>query len=203
MKTILVTGPIGSGKSAVCALLRKRGIPVYDADARTKGIYDRRPALVAALEAALQQPLTTAEGRLDRARLAARIFSDPEARSRVEALVYPVVLQDFRRWRSRQKGAPFVVLESAVALAKPGFDRLPDAAVLVTAPEELRIARVMARDGGTREQALARMAAQDCPWDKAQVTLSNHDTPEALSAAVERCFFDKNSYICKIIEERI
>ena len=200
MKTILVTGPIGSGKSAVCALLKERGIPVYDADARTKGLYDRRPALVAALEQALALPLTTPEGRLDRARLAARIFSDPEARSRVEALVYPAVLQDFRRWRSRQKGAPFVVLESAVLLSKPAFDGLADAAVLVTAPQELRLARVMARDGCTRLQALARMAAQDCPWEKAQVVLPNDGTPEALSAAVQRCFFDKNSYLCKIIE---
>lgn len=201
MKTVLVTGPIGSGKSAVCALLRERGLPVYDADARTKALYDRRPALVAAIGEALGTSVTTPEGRLDRARLAGLIFSDARTRARVEALVYPAVLQDFRRWRSRQKGAPLVVLESAVLLSKPQFDGLADAVVLVSAPEQLRIARVMERDGCTREQALARMAAQeDCPWHKAQVVLPNEGTPEALSAAVERCFFDKNSYLCKIIE---
>ena len=197
-KTVLVTGPIGSGKSAVCALLRERGIPVYNADERTKRLYDRQPALVARMEEALGVSLTTAEGALDRARLASVIFPDPEALAKVEALVYPLVLKDFRRWKSRQK-APFVVLESAVALSKPQFDTLADAVVLVRAPQDVRLRRVMARDGCTREQALARMAAQDCPWEKAGVILDNDGTPGELAQQVERCFFDKNSYLCKII----
>ncbi len=200
MKTIVLTGLIGSGKSAVAALLRERGVPVYDSDARTKQLYARRKSLVRRMEEALGVPIRTAEGKLDKKLLAAAIFSDAMAREKVEALVYPALLQDFSRWRERQAGAPFVVLESAVILSKPLFEGLWDAVVLVTAPRELRLERVMARDGASKEAVLARMAAQDIPQDRAQVLLPNEGTPEELSAAVERVFFEKNGYICKLLK---
>ena len=156
--TVIVTGLIGSGKSAVCALLRERGIPVYDSDSRTKRLYDRRPALVDAMEKAVGTPLRGKDGALDRKRLAGIIFSDSSAREKVEAVVYPAVLADFKRWKSRQKGAPFVVLESAVALSKPIFDALAQAVVLVDAPPEVRLARVMRRDSLDAEAVMRRMA---------------------------------------------
>ena len=200
-KTVIVTGLIGSGKSAVCALLRERGIPVYDSDARTKGLYDRRPALVGRLEEALGLPLRGTDGRLDRKALAARIFSDAAARKKLEAIVYPEVLADFKRWRARQKGAPFVVLESAVILSKPVFDGLADAVVLVSAPEEVRLWRVMQRDSLPAEAVRARMAAQVVPMEKVTATLFNEGTPQALQKAVEQVFFAENSYICKILQQ--
>ena len=200
-KTVIVTGLIGSGKSAVCALLRERGIPVYDSDARTKGLYDRRPALVGRLEEALGLPLRGTDGRLDRKALAARIFSDAAAREKLEAIVYPEVLADFKRWRARQKGAPFVVLESAVILSKPVFDGLADAVVLVSAPEEVRLRRVMQRDSLSAEAVRARMAAQVVPMEKVTATLFNEGTPQALQKAVEQVFFAENSYICKILQQ--
>ena len=126
--TVIVTGLIGSGKSAVCALLRERGIPVYDSDARTKRLYECSIGLVERLEEALGQPLRGEDGRLDRKALARVIFSGDSARETVEGIVYPLVLRDFRRWRARQKNAPLVVLESAVILEKPLFDGLADAA---------------------------------------------------------------------------
>ena len=200
-KTVIVTGLIGSGKSAVCALLRERGIPVYDSDARTKGLYDRRPALVGRLEEALGLPLRGTDGRLDRKALAARIFSDDAAREKLEAIVYPEVLADFKRWKARQKGAPFVVLESAVILSKPIFDGLADAVVLVSAPEEVRLRRVMRRDSLPAEAVRARMAVQVVPMEKVTATLSNEGTPQALQKAVEQVFFAENSYICKILQQ--
>lgn len=200
--TIIVTGLIGSGKSAVCALLRERGIPVYDSDSRTKCLYDRSTVLVEQLETALGQPLRGEDGRLERRALAQAIFSSDKARETVEGIVYPLVLADFKRWRARQKGAPFVVLESAVILEKPLFDGLARASVLVTAPEAVRLQRVMQRDGLSREQVLSRMAAQRIPPGKVSVTLSNSGTPEALKAAVEQVFFSKNSYICKILDSK-
>lgn len=200
MLTVIVTGGIGSGKSAVCALLRKRGIPVYDSDSRVKELYVCRRSLVPRLEKALGSPLRQADGTLDKARLAALIFSDEAARETLESIVYPILLEDFKRWRSRQK-APFVVLESAIILTKPVFDGLADAVVLVDAPEELRIQRTMERDGLSLEAVLRRISAQDIPMEKVDVTLMNDGTLEDLSAAVERVFFDKNSYICKILED--
>jgi len=201
MKTVIVTGLIGSGKSAVCALLARRGIPVYYADDRVKGLYDRRPSLVARLEETLGLPLRGPEGTLDRKALAAVIFSDDAAREKLERIVYPVLLQDFKRWRTHQKGVPFVVLESAVILSKPLFDGSYDAAVLVSAPQDVRLRRVMDRDGASREAVLSRMRAQEIPMDKVDVTVVNDGDVASLSRAVEQVFFDKNSYLCKIISK--
>ena len=200
MRTVIVTGGIGSGKSAVCALLRKRGIPVYDCDSRVKELYKSRRSLVPRLEKALGCPLRQADGTLDKARLSALIFSDEQARETLESIVYPILLQDFRRWRSRQK-VPFVVLESAIILSKPVFDGLADAVVLVDAPEELRIQRVMARDSVSREAVQRRLEAQDLPLEKVNVTLVNGGSEEELSQAVDRVFFDKNSYLYKLLED--
>lgn len=202
MKTLLVTGLIGSGKSAVCDLLRQRGIPVYNADERTKRLYDRRPSLVTRLEKVLGQSLRRTDGSLDRAALAAVIFRDAAARETLEGIVYPLVLQDFKRWRARQKEAPFVVLESAVLLSKPLFDALPDAVVLVTAPEPLRLQRVMARDGLPEAAVRARMQAQTIPEGRADAVLPNAGDARQLSQAVEQLFFDNNSYICQLINKQ-
>jgi len=201
MKTVIVTGLIGSGKSAVCALLRKRGIPVYNADEKTKFLYDTHPSLVTQLEDALGQPLRGTDGRLDRPRLASRIFADAAARETVEGIVYPLVLADFRAWRSAQEGASFVVLESAVILTKPLFDGLADAAVLVTAPEEVRLQRVIARDGLPEDAVRARMRAQEIPENKVDVTLVNDGDAARLEQAVEQVFFQNNSYLCKILNK--
>ena len=200
MLTVIVTGGIGSGKSAVCALLRKRGIPVYDSDSRVKELYACRRSLVPRLEKALGSPLRLADGTLDKARLAALIFSDEVARETLESIVYPIILKDFQRWRSRQK-APFVVLESAIILSKPVFDGLAGAVVLVDAPEDLRIQRVMQRDGLSREAVVCRLSAQTLPLEKVDVVLPNGGSSEELSAAVDHVFFEKNSYICKLLED--
>ena len=107
MKTLLVTGGIGSGKSAVCAYLQERGIPVYDSDGAVKRLYREDPDLLASLEARFGIPLRQADGSLDRRRLAGLLFSDPAALAQLEAVVHPAVLRDFLAWRSRQN-APMV-----------------------------------------------------------------------------------------------
>ena len=201
MNTVIVTGLIGSGKSAVCALLRERGIPVYDSDARTKELYERKPGLVERLEQALGLPLKGADGRLDRKALAGRIFSDAAARQTLEAIVYPEVLADFKDWRDRQQDVPFVVLESAVILSKPVFDGVAQAVVLVTAREDVRLRRVMGRDALPEAAVRARMAAQEIPEGKVSAFIANDGSPEELEKAVDEVFFDKNSYICKILTE--
>lgn len=203
MKTVIVTGGIGSGKSAVCAMLRERGIPVYDSDSRTKSLYDKYPSLVESLESALGQALKLPDSTLDRKKLAAVIFSDSSAREKVEAVVYPFVLKDFKRWRSRYGKAPFVVLESAVILSKPVFDGIADAVVLVDAPLELRLQRISLRDGSSMDAALERVKAQEeVPRDKVTEVIVNDSSPERLKAETERVFFDKNSYICKLVNTR-
>ena len=186
-KTVIVTGLMGSGKSAVCAQFAACGIPVYNCDDRTKSLYDRRPALVASLEDSLGVTLRGRDGRLDRRALSSAIFSSDDTRRKVEGIVYPQVLADFKRWRARQKGSPLVVLESAVILSKPLFDGLASAVVLVTAPEEVRLQRVRARDGLSVSDIRARMAAQpEIPSSAATFTIENNGSPRNLDKAVKR-----------------
>lgn len=195
MDTVFVTGPIGSGKSAVCALLQRRGIPVYDSDRRAKALYS--PSLVARLEEALGTTLSTPDGSLDAPRLSALIFSSSEARQTLEGILYPLVREDFIRWREEQNpSVPFVVLESAVILSKKEFDGLANRVVLVTAPEAVRLRRVVARSGLTPGQVLDRMSAQQIPEDDPRIdaVICNTGSREDLADAVKRAFkLDENS----------
>jgi len=201
MRTVVVTGGMGSGKSAVCHLLQQRGIPVYNSDQRTKALYSEQPGLLEALEKALGMELRTPEGTLDRARLAARIFADDKARETLEGMVYPLVKQDFLRWREGFPKAPYVVLESAVILSKPVFDDLIDVVVLVQAPLQVRLRRIMARDHLSEEQIRSRLEAQPTPQRKPDLILCNDGSPRALSAKVSRVFLSKNAYICKLLKQ--
>ena len=197
MKTVILTGGMGSGKSAVCAVLKARGVPVYDSDSRTKSLYDRDPALVGALEAALGIGLRAADGRLDRAKLASLIFQDPARKATVEAIVHPAVLADFRRWKRwhRPKGwtygpVPFVVLESAIILSCPVFDGVGDRTVLVNASEEVRLARAVARDGSAPEAVLRRIRQQRFDLSRVDAVISNDGSLEDLAAAADRVFLN-------------
>lgn len=197
MKTVILTGGMGSGKSAVCACLRERGVPVYDSDSRTKSLYDRDPSLVDRLEAELGLDLRTSRGGLDRRKLAGRIFSDEGARSRVEAVVHPAVLDDFLRWKrwQRPKGwtygpVPFVVLESAIILSCPVFDGIGDRTVLVDADPSVRAQRAAARDGSGLEQALQRIRQQSFDLSRVDAVLRNDGPLEALPAEVDRVFLN-------------
>ena len=172
MKTLLVTGGIGSGKSAVCAYLQERGIPVYDSDGAVKRLYREDPDLLASLEARFGIPLRQADGSLDRRRLAGLLFSDPAALAQLEAVVHPAVLRDFLAWRSWQN-APMVALESAIAQQKPLFDGVYDAVLLVTAPDPQRLERACRRDGAQADAIRARMALQYFDPMKADAVVNN------------------------------
>ena len=197
MKTVILTGGMGSGKSAVAALLKARGVPVYDSDSRTKTLYDRDPALVGRLEEVLGTGLRAADGRLDRAKLASLNFADPAKKAAVEAAVHPAVLEDFRRWKrwQRPKGwtygpVPFVVLESAIILSCPVFDGVGDRTVLVDASEEVRLARAVARDGSAPEAVLRRIRQQRFDLSRVDAVISNDGSLEDLAAAADRVFLN-------------
>lgn len=173
MKTLLVTGGIGSGKSAVCAFLRERGIPVYDSDAAVLRLYDEDPALLPSLERLFAVPLRTPDGRLDRKKLAALIFSDAARLQALESVVHPAVLRDFTAWCDRHAAAPFVVMESAIALEKPLFNGVYDAVLLVAAPESVRLERACRRDGSDPEAVLSRMRTQHFDLSRADAVVNN------------------------------
>lgn len=159
VKTVLVTGGIGSGKSEVCRRLASLGVPVYDSDSRAKSLYDVVPGLSVRIDSALGGGLLDADGRLDRKALAATVFSDSGKLAALEAIVHPAVLEDFLSWRDSQDSG-IVVLESAIAHRVPAFEGVFDLVVLVDAPQDVRLERAVMRDSSSRESVAARMAKQ-------------------------------------------
>ena len=152
------TGGIGSGKTYVVKAFEGLGVPGYDCDARAKELYDEDAGLLAEVAAIAGEDVIV-DGRLDRGRLAARIFSDRDMLARIESFVHPAVTRDFYRWLEVQN-SKLVIFESAILLDKPYLRDMADFVLVVTAPEELRIERVMARDGLPREAVERRMANQ-------------------------------------------
>ncbi|MCM1300169.1 MAG: dephospho-CoA kinase [Alistipes senegalensis] len=152
-----VTGGIGSGKSTVCRLFAQRGIAVYDSDREAKRLMsesaDLRIAVVRRFGADIYQ-----EDVLDRARLAACVFSDAQALADLNALVHPAVMRDFAQWADAQP-SPYVILESAI-LFEAGLQGYVDRTVAVLAPAELRIQRACRRDRCDEAHVRSRMAAQ-------------------------------------------
>ena len=166
-ETILVTGPIGSGKSEVCRYLSSKGWPVYDCDFRTKALYDEVPGLKEKVEKAIGVPMSEA----------GIIFRDPSRREALEKVVYPEVLSDLERWKASQRSG-LLFVESAVALEKPLFDGTYDRVWLVLAPDAERFRR--------NPRAKERSAAQ-APADlaRADVTIINDSTIEELHKKID------------------
>ena len=145
-----ITGGIGSGKSYVCKLLAQRGIEVYDCDAAAKRLIRTSPRL--------RQQLKALIGSLDKAAISRFLLANEENQQAVHAIVHPAVFQDFEE-------SGMLWMESAI-LFESGADKLVDRVVVVTAPEEIRIERVMQRDDITREKTLQWIARQ---WPQEQV----------------------------------
>lgn len=158
-----ITGGIGSGKSLVCEVFRNLGIPVFEADAVAKNLYLTDLSLKEELVRTFGEAVYFSDGKVNRNYLASVIFTRPEALEQVNRLVHPRVREAFRNWHKIQT-APFVLHEAAI-LFESGLYRMMDATILVTAPGELRIRRVMKRDHISRELVLDRMKHQ---WDEAK-----------------------------------
>lgn len=157
MKCVAVTGNIGSGKSYVCSLFKTLGIPVFNSDREAKLLYDR-PEVRAKMVERFGENIYRADGSLDRALMASKVFGDACALGFVESVLYPVLNGWFSEWADRQE-APYVIYESALIFEKH-LESMFDAIVVVAASEPVRIRRVMTRDHCTEEQVLARMAMQ-------------------------------------------
>ena len=157
MKRIGLTGGIGSGKSYIAGVLEKMGYPVYYSDEQAKVLTDTHPEIRAGLIYRFGTSIYS-EGILNRKELAAHIFNSEPDRVFVNQLIHPVVRDDFDRWCAEQHTA--LVFNEAAILFETGAYQQFDATVLVIAPHELRIQRIMERDRCTVEQAEARMKSQ-------------------------------------------
>jgi len=158
-----LTGSIGMGKSTTAKLFAEAGVPVYDADATVHSLYEGEA--VPAIEAAF--PGTTANGKVDRGRLSARVVHDPAAMKQLEGIVHPMLgasrqkfLQD-----AEQSGAPVAVVDIPL-LFETGGEKRVDAVVVVTTTPEIQRERILARENMTGEKLDAILARQLPDADK-------------------------------------
>jgi dephospho-CoA kinase len=140
-----ITGGIGSGKSLVTRIFSILGAPVYDADSRAKWLMENDSVLKKALIDLLGEEAYLENGRLNRALLASKIFSDPTLTQKVNALVHPSVKNDSQTWAEEHSHAPYLVKEAALMFESGNASQM-DFMVMVYAPENLRVERVLMRD---------------------------------------------------------
>ncbi len=157
MFKVAVTGGIGSGKSTLCDIFRKSGVPVYNSDEEAKRLMNCNDDIHRDIIANFGED-SYAGGVLNREYLASIVFDNSEKLSLLNSIVHPRVIVDFEKWVSVQD-APFVIMECAI-LFEADFDKYVDTSICVLAPMSLRVERVMSRDGLTKEQVESRIASQ-------------------------------------------
>src|SRR5882724_5144603 len=152
-----LTGSIGMGKSTTAKLFAEAGVPVYDADAAVHRLYEGEAA--PAIEAAF--PGTTADGKVDRKKLSARVVHDPAAIRQLEQVVHPMLGASRQKFfdESERSGAPVAVVDVPL-LFETGGEKRVDAVVVVTTAPEIQRQRVLARDNMSAERLEAILTRQ-------------------------------------------
>ena len=163
-----LTGGIGSGKSTIAKEFAVLGIAVFNSDEQAKALIANNAQVKERIIAAFGEEAYQ-NGEYNRAYIAQIVFSNPEKLAILNDIVHPALAKYFKQWAKKQT-SPYVLKEAAI-LFESGSYKDCDYIITVTAPEQLRIARVMARDHCTEAQVLARMAQQ---WtDEQRIALSN------------------------------
>lgn len=176
-----LTGSIGMGKSAVAAMFRGLGVPVFDADAAVHLLQGPGGACLQPIERAF--PGSTGPGGVDRQKLGAAVFGDPDALARLEAIVHPEVAEMRRTFLADNTDAPLIVFDIPLLYEKTGQHGL-DAVVVVSAPAALQRERVLARPGMDPEK-FERILALQVP-DAEKRALADHVLDTGTSLAQTR-----------------
>lgn len=189
-----ITGGIGGGKSTVSELLRQKGYLVYNSDLVGREIQNN-DATVRQKTIELLGPASYDGNTLNRPFVASKVFADSKSLSALNAIVHPAVKDDLRKWIENNNQAAFLFMESAV-LFEAGFERIVDKILVVTAPEEVRIDRVMKRDGLSREQVKARMQYQIPDSEKIKTAdfIINTTLDESLEQQIDLIFKKLSSF---------
>jgi len=161
-----ITGGIGSGKTFICRLFEALGIPVYNADEEAKRLMNTDIRIKEKLIAQFGEA-TYKDGLLDRAFLANMVFSDKDKLELLNGIVHPIVIQEAKDWAERQTTR--YSLKEAALLFESGSYKELDYTILVTAPIDIRIQRVIERDGTTEQQGRERMNKQLSDEEKLQL----------------------------------
>ena len=159
-----ITGNIGSGKSTVARLFEMLDVPVFYADKEARLISEQQEVLEE-IRKSFGERVIAEDGSLNRKEIATIVFGDAEKLSQLNSIIHPRVRNYFNEWCKLHQSAPYVLHESAI-LFESGLDYLCDKIILVTAPEEIRIRRVMQRDLFSRQAVITRMNNQ---WSEAKL----------------------------------
>mgnify|MGYP006090319293 CR=1 FL=1 len=168
MKKIGLTGGIGSGKTFVANIIEKMGYPVYYSDNRSKELSNNHPAIREQLIEAFGDEVYQND-LLNKSFLSNEIFSFPESRQRVNEIIHPIVRADFLDWTEKHKNKSLVFNEAAILFETNAFKNF-DANVLIYAPEEIRIKRILERDKISMDQIKNKMESQWSDTKKMSLT---------------------------------
>jgi len=192
MMVVGLTGGLATGKSLVAEAFRRRGAAVLSADQIAREITAAGSPAVRRIAEELGEEFVRPDGSLDRSAVGEYVFRNEDARKRLEAIVHPPVLerlqQEIERYRNLP-GGPEVLVVEVPLLYEVGIADWFDKVVVVAAPEEVQVARVMARDRVSEEEARRRVRAQmplALKVQRADAVIRNEGTPEELEEAVER-----------------
>ena len=168
MLTIALTGGIACGKSTVAAMLRELGASVVDADAISRSLTAPGGPALPLIREAFGDEVFETDGTLSRPALSAKVFGNPQALAKLNAITHPMIRQEMERQADscRKAGAKVVVLDVPL-LFEAGMQDMGDLVLCAVCPEEVQIARMASRNGFDRETALGRIRSQMSVDEKA------------------------------------
>lgn len=187
MLKIGITGNIGSGKTTVSKIFEILNVPVFYADDAAKKVMVEDPVLIDALKTEFGSEAYFDDGSLDRKHIAGIVFNNETELAKLNAIVHPAVFRAFDSWVAGVKNAPYVMKEAALLFESSSY-KMCDKTIMVTAPLELRINRVMERDNLSRAEAESRNARQFSEEKKIQLAnfvIRNDDTELVIPQVLE------------------
>lgn len=169
MYKVGITGGIGSGKTTVCKVFEVLGIPVFYADTEAKGIMVKDSILIQNIKETFGKQSYFEDGTLNKQHIASIVFNNEAELIKLNAIVHPAVFRAFDAWEEQMANQAPYTLKEAALLFESGSYKMCDTTILVTAPIEVKIKRVMERDGITAAQVKARMDKQLSDEEKAKM----------------------------------
>jgi len=187
MLKIGITGNIGSGKTTVSKIFEVLGVPVFYADDAAKKVMAEDQLLIDSLKVSFGPDAYFSDGTLNRKYIASIVFNDETQLAKLNSIVHPAVFRAFDNWVGQVKNAPYVIKEAALLFESSSYE-MCDYSVMVTAPLELRMQRVVQRDGLTRAEIESRDARQFSEEKKIQLAdyvIRNDDTELVIPQVTE------------------
>ncbi len=163
-----ITGGIGSGKTIICKVFELLDAPVYYSDEEAKNLLTD-PAVYQLIVNTFGNVILNESGSIDRKKMAGIVFNDKEKLTKLNNIIHPAVAKHFEQWVKKHSASPYILKEAAI-LFESGANKQVDQVITVTAPSEIKIARVMQRDNISREQVEERIKHQMSDEEKIKLS---------------------------------